>query len=215
MKRAIMIGGAVSAAAIAILSASQDQIIYIRRSYESHGMRNYYNNLKTNFEAKANRVLLEVSYNSSVGEQTAFWVPPKSSAVQDGSFGKLWLVFGGNAQLALDWLWFIQRLGSDFENDSFLLFDYPGYGGSRGPNSGSTLTLESVGIGAEKVIAMLHENHTSKELDIGILAHSLGCAVGLNYAAQSDFAINHFVLVSPFVSIPRMALALLVPHITR
>lgn len=214
MKRLLILGGAASVAFVAILAASQNQIIYIKRNYESHGLRTYYNNLKTQFENKSGRVLLEVSYNTSQGEQLVYWIPPKYQAIEQRNFEKLWLVFGGNAQLGLDWLWFISKLGEDFEKDSFVLFDYPGYGRCQG-SPGMQSISESVDKGAERIIELLYQNETDVEPDVGILAHSLGCAAGLNYAASSLYPVNSFILMSPFQSIPNMALDIFVPSFLR
>jgi pimeloyl-ACP methyl ester carboxylesterase len=215
MKRALMIGGVTALGAVGLLAAMQDNIIYVRRSYESHGMRQYYHNIQERFEDKSGRVLLEVSYNTSSGHQTVFWIPPRLEAIESKSINKLWIVFGGNAQLALDWVWFISKLGSDFYNDSFLLMDYPGYGRCQGSTSGSTTTTESVTYATERVLSMLYENETTREPDVGVLAHSLGCAAGLNYAITSTHHINKFVLVSPFTSIPSMAKAIFIPGFLR
>jgi uncharacterized protein len=144
-----------------------------------------------------------------------FWVPPRLEAIESKAIDKLWIVFGGNAQLALDWLWFINKLGADFYRDSFLLMDYPGYGRCRGSPTGSTTISESVQFATERVLSMLHENETHPMPRVGILAHSLGCAAGLDYALIANHHIEKFVLVSPFASIPKMAAALLLPEFLR
>jgi predicted alpha/beta hydrolase family esterase len=45
-----------------------------------------------------------------------------------------------------------------------------------------------------------------------VLAHSLGCAAGLQFALATRYPVNHFVLVSPFSSIPKMAMELFLPR---
>jgi len=211
VRRAILIGGLATSALVFILAVSQDKLIYLKRSYETHGLRQYYHKAKGVFEDKTQRVLLEVSYKTSFGDQTAFWVPPKGDVIRSQTFERLWIVFGGNAQLALDWLWALERLAPSFQKDSFLLMDYPGYGRCQGNTQGSTTTMESVHIAAEKVVEMLYENRTTERPNVGILAHSIGCAAGLHYAASSKYPVSHMVLISPFASIPRMAAHLFFP----
>ena len=211
MKRAILLGSLATSAVVLLLVASQDRLIYMKRTYESHGLKQYYQNIRTHFDQNTGRMVLDVAYKTSFGMQTAFWIPPKGDAIQSGTFGKLWIVFGGNAQLALDWLWFVEKLGEPFYKDSFLLIDYPGYGNCGGDTVGSTTVLESVHFATESVIKMLYENHTNRIPDVGVLAHSLGCAAGLHFAVSSRYKVNHLVLSSPFASIPKMAEQIFVP----
>ena len=157
IKRTLFYGAAAGIALLGALAVFQDKLIYIQRTYESHGLKNYYQRLRSEFESRSGRVLLEVVYNTSAGEQTAFWVPPKAAAIASKSFDKVWVVFGGNAQLALDWLWLIEHLGQDFSKDSFLLMDYPGYGLCHG-KPGSAVVTESATLASEKVIEMIYEN---------------------------------------------------------
>ncbi|KAH9255805.1 hypothetical protein BASA81_006206 [Batrachochytrium salamandrivorans] len=103
----------------------------------------------------------------------------------------------GNAQLALDWLGFVSqaRKVNEFDSHGFLLFEFPGYGSSTGKLSQSTVHLSL----AQAILAI----NVNK---VNILAHSLGCAVGLNFASQHPQTVHGLVLVSPFASIPSMAL---------
>ncbi|MCA1764735.1 MAG: hypothetical protein LC633_00515 [Desulfobulbaceae bacterium] len=79
-----------------------------------------------------------LGYNTGQGRQAAFYLPPAGDPGQVP--GRLWLMFGGNASLALDWLGLIK----DFPDPeaAFLLVDYPGYGRSEG-RPGPAAILES------------------------------------------------------------------------
>lgn len=94
MKKTLFLGAASAVALLGVITAFQDKLIYMQRNYESHGLRNYYHNLKKQFEDRSGRLLLEVSYNTSAGEQTAFWIPPTSKVIEEKSFEKLWIVEG-------------------------------------------------------------------------------------------------------------------------
>ena len=65
----------------------------------------------------------EITFRTSQGNQTAFFCRTEDS---DAVPKSLWLVFGGNGDLALGWLDFVCAFPSP--NTGFLLVDYPGYG---------------------------------------------------------------------------------------
>jgi len=65
----------------------------------------------------------ELAYPTDQGTQRA-WIHPAKA----GGVGTVWLVFGGNGTVALDWPgWLPLRQGR-----TFVLVDYPGYGASEG-----------------------------------------------------------------------------------
>ena len=78
---------------------------------------------------------MELNYETSEGKQLAYYVPPR-----DESFSgvpRVWVLFPGNASLALDWLKFIALAPE--RDDAFLLMDYPGYGGCEGSPSPASI----------------------------------------------------------------------------
>ena len=58
--------------------------------------------------------------------------PPGNDSVQ-----RVWVLFGGNAGLALDWLGLLTQVNSP--GVGFLLIDYPGYGACEGSASPETI----------------------------------------------------------------------------
>jgi hypothetical protein len=74
-----------------------------------------------------------LGYETSQGRQTAFLygTPPSGTLIS-----RLWIILGGNAMTALDWLEILKDC--QLSTGGFLLVDYPGYGlctgnhGSRG-----------------------------------------------------------------------------------
>ena len=70
----------------------------------------------------------EIRFRTSQGSQVAFFCPTSETIPQ-----RLWLVFGGNADVALGWLGLVRSVSGS--RTAFLLIDYPGYGTCEGqPN---------------------------------------------------------------------------------
>merc|ERR1719487_2086596 len=66
-------------------------------------------------------------------QHRALLVQPKAGS--KGDVAVLWVMFGGNAMLAADWFFFIERLvllQGTRSPVAFLLVDYPGYGFNPG-----------------------------------------------------------------------------------
>lgn len=143
-------------------------------------------------EAKGERV----TFTTSQGAQTAFYIPPRTAAA--GLPRTIWLCFGGNGSLALDWLHFT---GAWDENFAYLLVDYPSYGDCAGkPTPGS---IRESGKAAFTVLAR-HLQTTEAELRprLAVLGHSLGSAAAL--MAAEDIDVRRGVLLSPFTSMTDM-----------
>lgn len=137
-----------------------------------------------------------VSFTTSQGTQTAFYIPPQTRA--PGLPRTIWLCFGGNGALALDWLHFT---GAWDERFAYLLVDYPSYGDCAGkPTPGSI--RESSKAAFKALVQHLHT--TSEELQprIAVLGHSLGSAAAL--MAADDLEARRAVLISPFTSMTDM-----------
>lgn len=138
---------------------------------------------------------VRIPFTTAQGTQTAFYIPPRSAAAPPQT---IWLCFGGNAALALDWLHFTDLWEDDF---AYLLVDYPGYGECAGkPDPGSI--RES----GRAVFAALAKHFQKPETDLrdrlAVLGHSLGCAAALMTAQDLD--VRRGVLVSPFTSMTDM-----------
>lgn len=159
----------------------QDRLIYHPRGYNA-----------------AHRTLMlgivrEVRYVSGAGVQRAYLLPPRSHPT-----GTVWLVFGGNASRALDWVGILENAPDD--GAAFLLIDYPGYGDSEGSPTPSSIA-ESADSALEAVgRSMLLAGEPTR---LRVLGHSLGAAVGLQFALRHP--VDRLLLLAPFTSMREMA----------
>jgi uncharacterized protein len=135
-----------------------------------------------------------LGYETSQGRQTAFLfgTPPSGTLLS-----RLWIVFGGNAMTALDWIDILQEC--QLEGGGFLLVDYPGYGLCSG-NPGADSILENA-MGAYHA---LNENKRwiIKRPRLGVLGWSIGAAAGLQFAEK--FPVQDLVLIAPFTTMEDM-----------
>lgn len=139
---------------------------------------------------------VRVAFNTSQGKQTAFYVPPRPAT--NGLPQTVWLCFGGNGSLALDWLHFTEAWDDRF---AYLLVDYPSYGDCEGkPTPGH---IRDSGKAAVTALAK-HLSATPQDLQprLAVLGHSLGCAASL--MAADDLDVRRGVLISPFTSMTEM-----------
>ncbi len=173
-----------SAAGIAIfLYFAQNRLIYYRSSYGQKDL---------DFAA-AN--CLEVPFTTSQGRQSA-WFFPKPGMPAGVLPGEVWLVFGGNASVALGWVDFLSAWRGG--ETGFLLFDYPGFGKCEG-TPGKSAIGESI---RPAVLALAKEFGVPESEVAGrvcVLGHSLGAAAGL--MAAVEFNPRKAVIISPFTSL--------------
>jgi uncharacterized protein len=135
-----------------------------------------------------------LGYETSQGRQTAFiyGTPPSGTLIS-----RLWIILGGNAMTALDWLEILNDC--QLSTGGFLLVDYPGYGHCPGnPTADSVL---------ENAIAAYHALIDSKRWIIrrphlGVLGWSLGAAAGLQFAEKCP--VHDLVLIAPFTTMEDM-----------
>lgn len=172
-----------------LLIRSQYQLIYHPRAYSG-------------------RLLLpgngrNLEYITSHGRQVAYYLAPAREGMIPN---RLWIMFGGNASLALDWLELIEKFPD--QATGFLLLDYPGYGKNQGrPDP------ESIMESAEKALSVLalHLGVKAADLDenLMVMGHSLGAAVAALFA--SHHPVDKIVLLAPFTSLKDMAALLVGP----
>ena len=92
-KRLILFWLVVILTGILMLALLQHRMIYHPRSYGSI------------YQPYLNSSLLRISYQTPEGSQTAFYQPPS----EDNPPQAIWILFGGNAALALDWMWLVEE----------------------------------------------------------------------------------------------------------
>jgi pimeloyl-ACP methyl ester carboxylesterase len=136
----------------------------------------------------------EIRFRTSQGSQTAFFWRPENSATASKN---LWLVFGGNGDLALSWLDLLCAFPSPCTG--FLLVDYPGYGICQGKPNPRTILENCEGA----LQTLLEQKGWTAEADaLCVLGHSLGGAVALQFAARHS--VRKIVVVSTFTTMDEM-----------
>ncbi len=136
----------------------------------------------------------QLRFQVSTGEQTSFYLPPRSGAPLPT---RVWVLFCGNGSLALDWLPLARR--DQNTGDAFLLIDYPGYGKSKGwANIANT---EAVTEGALVALAArLAVPPATLEPRLNTIGHSLGAAAALDLAIRHP-RVSQIILLAPFTSL--------------
>lgn len=141
--------------------------------------------------------LVVVPYEIDGAAQQAYYLPPRNEAAPS----QLWVLFHGNASLALWWLWLIEE---DVQADhvGWLLVDYPGYGMNEGAPSRASIVQAT-----EKVIPALAEVMSvppeELERDLSTMGFSLGAAAAMEFAVRHP--VKDVVLLAPFTSLEDMA----------
>jgi len=167
--------------------------------------------------------LREVDYSIMSGmlffqrplHQRAFLVVPSGQTTLEA----LWIVYGGNAMVSIDWFPFVIDVmehsvsassGASSSKKAFLLMDYPGYGFNDGSPSSSS-TLEAAEAAVKSALQSLGPN---KVQELRYLGHSLGGAAVTQLAADlaerrpawlgETRPVGRMVLSATFTSIPGM-----------
>uniref|UniRef100_A0A7S1P4R7 AB hydrolase-1 domain-containing protein n=1 Tax=Vitrella brassicaformis TaxID=1169539 RepID=A0A7S1P4R7_9ALVE len=229
---------AVGASLIAVLSLAQDHLIYFKRKYKGAG---FYEEQRRAFDEFLGSIgrqpIQDIQFkDASIGHQTAFLIPPRSSrvgtVVSPRSPLRLWVLFGGNAALALDWLEFVGvylrrrvKAGKDDSGEeddmAFLLADYPGYGECEGrPTPANTMKTSVQALDACLDSLSRHYSGPLPPIELNVFGHSIGAAAGLQLALAVAQRLNHagnpkpayhsislgrLLLISPFTSLVDMA----------
>jgi pimeloyl-ACP methyl ester carboxylesterase len=175
----VLVGGALLAA----LLLFQRRFIYFPLPYSAAQLQN----------AKSIGTQ-EIRFRTSQGNQTAFfWQCENAAAAPEN----LWLIFGGNGDLALAWLDLVCAF--PLSGSGFLLIDYPGYGICQGKPNPRTILENTEGA----IRALLEQKGWSAEGEaLSVLGHSLGGAAALQFAARHS--VRKIVLISTFTSMEDM-----------
>lgn len=137
-----------------------------------------------------------LAYATSQGRQTAFYIPPR--AATSGLPPVVWLCFGGNGSLALDWLYFTDEWDGRF---AYLLVDYPSYGECEGAPTPGRIR-QSGKAAVEALAKRLGTTPQDLQPRLALLGHSLGSAAAL--MAAEDLEVRRGVLISPFTTMTEM-----------
>jgi len=121
---------------------------------------------------------VELRTSTRQGKQLSFYVPPRNHTLHEPK--RVWVMFSGNASLALDWTEFVAHAPG--RDDGFLLIEYPGYGDSEGSAS-----PESIDKATEKAFDALVQRlgSTRQSLDgkMNVIGLSLGGGAALQFTA--------------------------------
>ena len=137
-----LVGVACAVIVLGVLVYNQHRLIYLPRSYaESDSHVVYYRDILQKLP------MVELHYNTSQGAQLSYYLPSlREYTPQEGRatshIPRVWLLFGGNAGLARDWIHLIQTYRLQKQTSasvSFVLVEYPGYGACAGIPSPATI----------------------------------------------------------------------------
>jgi uncharacterized protein len=139
----------------------------------------------------------EVKFRTSQGNQTAFFWLNETS---DKAPQNVWLLFGGNGDVALSWIPLIRD--SPDPDSGYLLIDYPGYGICEGKPNPETILENSEG-----ALRTLRQEKAWKRdgVTLCVLGHSLGGAAALQFAAKNP--VHKILLISTFTTMDDMVRA--------
>ena len=107
----------------------------------------------------------------------------------------VWLLLGGNAALALQWLPLIAQANTP--DTGYLLIDYPGYG----QNAGYPSQAHNRQAVLDAYATLIKQYPFSPS--VSIMGHSLGTAVAIDVVAEIQ--PTSLILLSPFTSMHAMA----------
>ena len=172
----------------AALFFAQRRLMYYPRKYPAGFVKNL-----------ASRGLVPIRFETARGPQWAYYYPPP--AAQPGELpGALWVLFGGNGSLALDWLGVLPP--DDARRAGLLLVDYPGYGECTGSPSRAAIH-ESLAALIPALAARWNFPAGEIERRLSVGGHSLGAALALEFAQLHP--VRDIVLIAPFTSMKDMA----------
>ncbi len=180
------LGWALLTSVIFLLSC-QSKLMYFPRPYDKADLADIMQRNGRRIEA-----------TTSQGRQVAFYLPSAQNPSRPPEF--LWLVFGGNGSLSLDYsgepLHWDPRFG-------YLFVDYPSYGLCEGHPNPDRIE--------ESILALTTELRTDLKWSpeefqkhTGVIGHSLGCAAAL--IAADQLHLQRAVLCAPFTTMTDMAL---------
>jgi len=224
----VAMSAAVAGAVCAIRLWVQPKLLYFPRAYSDE--KAYYSNMWSNAASRlglSGSKILEIPYadpEAPAHARNCYLILSPSKAALNNK-DPLWIVHGGNAMTAWDWLPSV--LESARGQNSFLLVDYPGYGQNeplrQRPASESAVLSNSLAAVDEAMKVIQKEKRTISETNL--LGHSLGCGASMLLATalaerrtgttatppQPHPPVNKVLLSAPFLSVPYVAQSLMGP----
>jgi pimeloyl-ACP methyl ester carboxylesterase len=165
-----------------LLLGCQHAIIYHERPY------------RPSYQAWLPSNGVELRSTTKEGRQLSFYVPPQNRTLRQPK--RLWVLFPGNASLALDWADFIQHAPD--KDDGFLLIEYPGYGDSEGSASPKSID-EAAEAAFDTLAAKLGVTPAELNAKVNIIGLSLGSGAALNFSTRHP--PRRMILIAPFTSL--------------
>lgn len=183
----------------ALLTTSLSAIPAVSNAGIEHSFLYHPRQYKSGYERKLPKQLVTLEFETTSGQQFAYYMPPANRTLRVPA--RLWVCFGGNASLALDWAEMADE-GARDRNSGYLMVEYPGYGKCAGVPSAASILENSEG--AFKAVA----GHLKVEPDelgkrLSLIGYSLGTATALQFAVH--YPVEQIILISPFTSIRAMA----------
>lgn len=168
---------------LCLLTGCQSSLLYYPRPYGRGEVEDW--------NARPGTTVID--YATSDGRQQAYLMVPEHRP------GRLWVVCGGNATLALEWSEWLRENGG--EREAWLLVDLPGYGACEGSSRPASIrrSLREVVPAAMRELGWTMEGDRER---LRFFGQSLGAAVCLMAAEEHD--IRKGVLLSPFTSTMEM-----------
>jgi len=171
---------------VLFLASCQSKLIYYPRPYGPAELEEF-----------ARRGGERIEATTSQGRQVAFYLPSRKSPARPPEF--LWLVFGGNGSLALDY----SPEAADWDAGfGYLFVDYPGYGLCEGRPNPARIE-ESIVALTGRLKGDLRWDDAEFRARTGVIGHSLGSAAGL--IAADRLQLRNAVLCASFTTMTDMA----------
>jgi pimeloyl-ACP methyl ester carboxylesterase len=172
----------------AFLFLAQRRLMYFSRKYPAGFI-----------QGQTSQGLVPVKYETSRGTQWVYYRPP--AAAGPGTMpDSIWVLFGGNGSLALDWLMFLPT-GANLRA-GLLFVDYPGYGECDGATTRAAINESLAAVVPALAVAWkVPPAEIARRLSVA--GHSLGAAVALEFAQLHP--VRDIVLIAPFTSMKDMA----------
>ena len=172
---------------VIFLLGCQSKMIYLPRAYQEDDL--------ANLRGAGGE---ELTFTTSQGVQTAFYIPPAGTGLVQPE--TIWILFGGNGTVALDWLHYTRNWDS---KNAYCLIDYPGYGKCAGSANPKRI-VENINAAGEALAKKLNvKDLAALRPRLRVMGHSLGAAAAL--LAADHLELKRVILISPFTSLTDMA----------